>query len=934
MNFFNHLFGKKNKTRVPAEPASQQEKQPAKEIPASENAMEPESLAQSKPEPNPAAKNTMPPASKPSRQEQTADDRQISETTPWRTFAIFISSTFADMQAERDYLKHVVIPKVEEKLQEKRIKLEIVDLRWGVDTTSIAQEDEREANVLKVCLDEIKRCRPFFIGLLGDRYGWVPPEERMKAALAGESNILLEKGKSVTDLEIEFGVLASNDQLVRSVFYFRDPLPYEKFSEKKAALFSDEYNKDLSEAEKKERKYSLEKLKAKIVLRFEIINQKDKVKTYSGTWDPATETVTGLETWGETVYTDILAECKSHAADTWDKAPKNWQEQEMALLDAFIENNITTFCGRKPLLETLKQHLLSDDNANWGLALTGESGSGKSAVFSMIVKELQQENCFVLAHSAGISPRAKNVGDLLQIWNRQLNEFLGMNEEEGSHLPIPIGEGPGVRFSEASANTIEKLQEKFLELLQLASAKTRVVLLIDALDRFEPTARAQHLSWLPSLMPRNVRLLFTAITGIEQKTVKYHSGLRVRSIDVFSTAEAKEMLLALCKRQHKTLPAKVVTVILDKIRDDGQPATSSPLWLSLAVNMLMALDHDDFEKMSHLEGQGGQQIESYMVNLALGFDKLPGPLFLDLVNKAGAVFGETFTKAVFNFIAASRNGLREKDLEKILPAINIGWDPLQFVGLRRWFKAHLILQGEELQWNLAHSILKSTLLEKMTEPARKKAYVEVASHLLSLPDTDALKISETIYYLMHADSREMAANYYGSYWWDTQQTECSSKVMAEEVITDETKGKSDWMDWLVSLPRYGDNEKLNPRTISYNFIFSLFDKHFQNDITIKTRIRLVQSAEARMEELRHRAPDSADYARDLSVSFEKLGDLYLKLGDPPKALDKYQASLAIAEELRHRAPDSADYARDLSVSFEKLGDLYLKLGDPPKALDK
>jgi hypothetical protein len=49
-----------------------------------------------------------------------------------------------------------------------------------------------------------------------------------------------------------------------------------------------------------------------------------------------------------------------------------------------------------------------------------------------------------------------------------------------------------------------------------------------------------------------------------------------------------------------------------------------------------------------------------------------------------------------------------------------------------------------------------------------------------------------------------------------------------------------------------------------------------------------------------------------------LGDLYLKLGDPPKALDKYQASLTIREELRRRAPDSADYARDLVGSYYKI----------------
>ena len=45
---------------------------------------------------------------------------------------------------------------------------------------------------------------------------------------------------------------------------------------------------------------------------------------------------------------------------------------------------------------------------------------------------------------------------------------------------------------------------------------------------------------------------------------------------------------------------------------------------------------------------------------------------------------------------------------------------------------------------------------------------------------------------------------------------------------------------------------------------------------------------------------------------------YNYLGDPPKALDKYQTSLNIREELRRRAPDSAEIARDMVVSFYKM----------------
>jgi tetratricopeptide (TPR) repeat protein len=859
-----------------------------------------------------------------------------NQTIPWRTFPIFISSTFADMQAERDHLKHVVFPKVEEELQKRRIKLEIVDLRWGVDTTTMTQEEDREANVLKVCLDEIRRCRPFFIGLLGDRYGWVPPLERMKTALAAEEHIVPKEGKSVTDLEIEFGVLASQEQLVRSVFYFREPLPYNKFSKKKAAMFSDEYNNELTDIEKTERKTALENLKTNIRAHFEEKGLKGKVKTYSAEWNETTEKLSGLEPWGDQVYIDILAECESHAKDTWDKVPKNWQEQEMALLDTFIENNTSTFCGRKPLLETLKKHLLSGDSANWGLVLTGESGSGKSAVFSMLTKIMQQENCFVLAHSAGLSPRAKNVADLLQIWNKQLADHLGIKEEfkDLVNYADDLTSRLTGEQDKASHTPIEKLQEKFVELLQMVSASKRVVMLIDALDRFEPTARAQHLSWLPSLLPQNVRLLCTAITGNELKAVKYHNGLAAKSIDIFSTAEAKEMLDALCLRQHKSLPAKIEKIILDKKRADGQPATSSPLWLSLAVNMLMAIDHDDFEKMSQLEGRGDQQIESYLAAMVIGFDPLPGPLFLSLKIKAGMLFGETFTTCIFNYITLSRNGLREKDLEHLLQTENITWDPLLFAGLRRWFKAHLVLQSEELQWNLAHSILRITLAEKLPEAAWKILHKNIGQYLMNLPGNDTLQITETMYHLMHCGNKVLAANWYGSFLLDDPRTDGSSKAMAEAVIIDETLGRNEWMDWLVSLLGFGDNEKLSPRSISYNFIFSLFDNHFQNDITIQTRIRLVQAAEARMEELHRRFPNSTLYARDLSISYDRLGNMNLKLGDPLKALDKYQASLNIREKLQLLDSKSTDYSIDLCISNNKLGDVYLKLGDHPKALEK
>jgi len=50
----------------------------------------------------------------------------------WRTVRVFISSTFRDMQAERDILVRFVLPQLREELLRRRIHLVDVDLRRGV----------------------------------------------------------------------------------------------------------------------------------------------------------------------------------------------------------------------------------------------------------------------------------------------------------------------------------------------------------------------------------------------------------------------------------------------------------------------------------------------------------------------------------------------------------------------------------------------------------------------------------------------------------------------------------------------------------------------------------------------------------------------------------------------------------------------------------
>lgn len=97
-----------------------------------------------------------------------------------------------------------VFPALRERLRDRLVELVDVDLRWG-----IRPEEAERGEVLDVCLDEIDQCRPYFIGLLGERYGWIPLADQYPAGVVDRHPWLLEHkgGTSVTELGIRHGVL-------------------------------------------------------------------------------------------------------------------------------------------------------------------------------------------------------------------------------------------------------------------------------------------------------------------------------------------------------------------------------------------------------------------------------------------------------------------------------------------------------------------------------------------------------------------------------------------------------------------------------------------------------------------------------------------------------------------------------------------------------
>jgi hypothetical protein len=94
-----------------------------------------------------------------------------------RSVRVFISSTFRDMHAERDHLVTVVFPELRERVEQLGLEFFDVDLRWGVPAKTL---DGETANSWEYCKKWIDRVEPFFVSLLGRRYGWVPDPQHFR----------------------------------------------------------------------------------------------------------------------------------------------------------------------------------------------------------------------------------------------------------------------------------------------------------------------------------------------------------------------------------------------------------------------------------------------------------------------------------------------------------------------------------------------------------------------------------------------------------------------------------------------------------------------------------------------------------------------------------------------------------------------------------
>jgi tetratricopeptide (TPR) repeat protein len=792
----------------------------------------------------------------------------------WQARPVFVSSTFLDMQAERDYLRTHVFPEFEELLRRRNRYLEWVDLRVGIATGQDPDESAREQKILKTCLAEVERCRPYLIVLLGDRYGWVPPVDQLSVA-AAEVGLSGEiAGRSVTELEIVFGALSNPDQLQRTLFYFRKPLPYASMRAEIAATYCDGF--DERDDAGRDRARKLEALKQRIRQG----SPSGKVPEYRAKWDAKRQAIVGFEDW--TVREDLL---KLLGLDVADQASIDapWHEERQAL-DAFVADRTRTFVGRRAILDSLASLAAGTaESAHERLfCLTGDPGSGKSAVFSALHRRLNDENggVLILSHAASASLQSASVDRMLQRWCDELASELGVASG------VSTGTHP------------QALDARFAELLSEVAGHRRVVLLIDALDQFTSTRRALHCNWLPDVWPGNARLIATAIGGASSEALASR-GARIEPIAPLVRGDAAEITAGITSRYHRSLESEVVDQLLDK---PGAP-WRNPLWLVLATEELNLLGADEFSRIQSYPGSPAKQLRALMLDLV---DHLPADiqgLYEASFDRAELLFGARWVKPFLGLLFVGRLGWRESDFRHLLPMLAAEpWDELRFAQLRRHFRGQLRQSTTTAAWGFTHGQMRLAIGRRLSLEDSIQFHSTLADFLRPLADDDPLRISETMVHLLGCKDLKTAADFYigdlREHPMNVQHpppaVRAATQVLAEPLIAEATS--HDAVANIEGMFCAVDGDVARMFNLTQRVMGNL-DLALDAYAPTEVRIRLHELCATMFERLEARRADNPLVLHSAAIAHSKLGSLRKEQGSVDAALQSFRRSNAICERL-------------------------------------
>lgn len=495
----------------------------------------------------------------------------------FRRYNVFISSTFKDMDFERDIIKFKIIPRINQELKNYNVELTAIDLRVGINTKNLS-EVKATQKILDICAQSIDNSRPFFIGLIGARYGWIPSDKEWNKfirRLPKEHQLSMQEtcGKSITEIEIMYGALNQYSLDNSNVMFFMRN--FDSYKDIPAEYLDKYVDNDPEKLDK------LNVLKQRI---YDTLNTKggdnDYVVPYSLRWNNECNDFDDENSeFEELAYQLIMHHVVSEIEE--NDYEYNWQIEKDIALSA-LEAKLSGICTELPFYENRMENTL----------FVGDVGSGRSTLLAYqykLYKEQTDDICLVACLNKSIKllyPRY-----LLTMWCLELASILG--EESCDYVSFISNEEVG----------IQTICDDFYWLVDKALDQgRRVTIFIDDVDAFfRVNPGGAFLSWLDL----RVNVLATTI-DFYKETILYHNNFDVVTLDYLSKSNQKKLISSLEKKYYFELPEKVKKKL---VKDDHLPVFTST-WFRIFC-LLNSVDFDEIR--SNINFQSA--LESYLLSI-------------------------------------------------------------------------------------------------------------------------------------------------------------------------------------------------------------------------------------------------------------------------------------------------------------------------------
>ncbi|MFP3041410.1 tetratricopeptide repeat protein [Treponema primitia] len=798
-------------------------------------------------------------------------DKRKPDPIEERQIRVFISSTFKDMQAERDYLVMKIFPAIRRYCEERDISFLELDLRWG-----ISEEESKQGKVVDICLKEIENTTPFFIGILGERYGWVPsPEERR---LIGENtdvfeeypwvNDELDKGTSITEMEIQQGVLRMNKK-INAYFYFRSP------EMKTSGKFREKSGSD------EEKKHD--------ALKKTLREQQDyPVKDYRS-----------IENLGDMVEKDL----KALVDKLFPQGALTLFEKERLEQQSFLKSRTRVYTPSGDTRQKLDDFVkTSGEGAERALVVTGESGIGKSALLANWIQNRENKSEKVLYHFIGNS---SSEGDYRKITKYLINDIIkvcGLRPaEEKSRMDNDAPKGA------------DNLKDNLQNLLWTAAEKEKLILVLDGMDKLDNIDNAKLLNWLPAFPP-DVRIIFSTQSDDKTLEVFKRRNYPYIAVEALPVEERKTFVTDyLASYAKKLRPDQIERIVMDKESEN----TFALRTLLDELRVFGVHEEIDTRITNYL---AAPDLESFYGKVVDRVEKTYTIASGDSKSFAANVFArllssrdgtkQSFAGEVLALLASSRSGLSESEILGISGAAPLYWSQL-YNGM----SGHLARRNGLIRFD--NRFIQEAVTKRLKNGG-EEYHRRIVSYMETAPNISPYRKCD-----------EMPYQYFALKEWDKLYAFLLDFEVFDYIFT---KNEYELGEYWRALQKE-NKEKYSPAKY-FNLEGDGTDKEtigrYYNNIGVFVckvladyglALEFSKKALAIKEEVL--GPDHPDTA----ASYTNIGLAYSNMGNYETALKFQQKALAIQEKvlgLEH--PDTTG-------SYNNIGGVYWNMGNYEKALE-